>query len=335
MLGMLLGLLPLATLYGCGGIGPDVIKLTGGLREPVFLVEGGARRIEMVLLVRNDGNRRLRVFSANGGCSCRQVDQSVFPRDLVSGEQLKVPFAYDLGRGSYPVAANFTFDTDRGSIPLVVPFYPLSGHQLEPEAPACLAIGDAEGWDFDLIHRSIFKTGGTADQTKLMTPPQLDARVTETHTGLVAGAPGFSFKDITYHLSLKDRRMGLHKAVILLIGPDGSTLAESSAVWNRVPFLSSVPERVALGGRPVRVFLRCPDETVELTKVLSAPPGTRAVVSSAREVTVIPADDYKGTISGTVEVGTTSADRSPLRFPVVRYVSQGSVAVPRLKTGGL
>ncbi len=49
---------------------------------------------------------------------------------------------------------------------------------------------------------------------------------------------------------------------------------------------------------------------------------------------MIPADDFKGTISGTVEVGTTSADRSPLRFLVVRYVSQGNVAGRPSNIGG-
>jgi hypothetical protein len=119
--------------------------------------------------------------------------------------------------------------------------------------------------------------------------------------------------------------MGQFKEVIYLLGPEGfgprgSSLAESSVVWKRVPFLSSLPERVSLGERPMRVFLRCPDESVELTDILSAPLGIKAVVSSPRELIVKLDGKVRTTIDGTIEVGTTAKGRPPLRVPVVHYV---------------
>jgi hypothetical protein len=74
-----------------------------------------------------------------------------------------------------------------------------------------------------------------------------------------------------------------------------------------------------LGLRPARVFLRCPDESVELTGVVSAPEGIKAVVSSTRELTVMLDDDAPGIIDGVVEVATTAEGRGPLRIPIVRY----------------
>ena len=65
----------------------------------------------------------------------------------------------------------------------------------------------------------------------------------------------------------------------------------------------------------------CPDQGVELTKVLSEPGGVKAVVSSTREVTVMPGEHGPGIVSGTIEVGPTAVGRAPLRIPVVRYHS--------------
>ncbi len=90
-------------------------------------------------------------------------------------------------------------------------------------------------------------------------------------------------------------------------------------VWQRVPYLSSTPAKINLGSRPIRAFLRCPDEAVELTRVLSAPRGIKAVVSSTREVTVAADGDAPEIMSGSVEIGTTAQNRPPLRIPVVRY----------------
>ncbi len=69
----------------------------------------------------------------------------------------------------------------------------------------------------------------------------------------------------------------------------------------------------------IRTFLRCPDDGVELTKILSVPAGIKAVVSSTRQVTVSLADNAPGVIDGVIEIGTTAEGRPPLRLPVVRY----------------
>jgi hypothetical protein len=90
-------------------------------------------------------------------------------------------------------------------------------------------------------------------------------------------------------------------------------------VWRRVEYLSAMPDRAFMGPRTLRVFLRCPDERVELTQVLSTPKGVRAIVSSPLEVNVMLTDDAPPIIDGVIIVGTTAKDRPPLRIPATRY----------------
>lgn len=113
--------------------------------------------------------------------------------------------------------------------------------------------------------------------------------------------------------------MGLQRAAIALRDEHGDVLIEVPVVWTRVEFLSAIPDRVTLGPRPIRVFLRCPDEGVEMTRVRSAPDGIKAVISSTREITIRLAEGAPDVIAGTVEVETSARGRLPLSIPVVRY----------------
>ena len=81
----------------------------------------------------------------------------------------------------------------------------------------------------------------------------------------------------------------------------------------------------------MRVFLRCPDQAVELTKILATPPGIKAVISSPSELTVTLEPGAPGVIDGVVEVATTAEGRPPLRVPVVRYApAVASASAPKL-----
>jgi hypothetical protein len=147
----------------------------------------------------------------------------------------------------------------------------------------------------------------------------------------VGGAPELAYEDTTYRVVIKDSEAGLHRDNLAIKDGD-RTSVEASVSWERVAYLSAAPAKVILGSRPVRVFLRCPDESVELTDVRSAPEGIKAVVSSTRELTVRLAPDAPGVIEGHIEVATTAEGRPPLRVPVVRYapgIRQGSQSAAR------
>lgn len=311
----------LISLNGCGARTPPVIKLTGRVEPSTFLFNKGPDPVKLKFVVRNEGTIPLTLLSSEGDCSCRQLDKSSFPITLRPSEEAVVPFGAQLSLASQIVTARFTFETPNGAIPVMASFHPLARHQFSPESAAYNSIVEDEAWGFELTHREIFRTNDHPEPVELAIPSAVSMRKTSTYTGLVAGAEGYSFTDETYRVDVTSREKGLHKEEIILTNPDRTKRAVCAVVWKRVPFLSSVPERVTLGKRPARAFLLCPDDAIELKRVLSTPPGVKAVVSSTRELTLMLADGFDGPINGTVEVSTTSHDHPLLSVPVVRYVS--------------
>ena len=146
--------------------------------------------------------------------------------------------------------------------------------------------------------------------------------------GQVHGARGYSYRDTTYKLVLANRQMGLRNAELRLMETGQEPLAKSRLSWKRVPYVSPVPDRVSLPKGPIRVFLRCPDDGVELTRVITTAVGVKAIISSPRQLTLSPDEGYQGTIDGVVEVETTAVGHPPLRVPVVRYVPAGAMGSP-------
>jgi hypothetical protein len=132
----------------------------------------------------------------------------------------------------------------------------------------------------------IFESGVSPPAVRIDAPPTLAVVTGGIHGGQVAGASGLSYQDQTYHVRLRDREMGLHKEIVRVLGSNDSVLAQSTVVWKRIPYLSSIPERVSLSHRPIRVFLRCVDDTIELTKVRSIPPCVKALITSPREISI-------------------------------------------------
>jgi len=144
----------------------------------------------------------------------------------------------------------------------------------------------------------------------------------------------YKFRDTSYLVSLTDHAMGSHRAELRLRGRStAQPILSVPVVWQRIPFVSSIPDRVVLGTRPIRVFLRCSDESVELTRVVSSPPGVKAVLSSPRELVVQPTDYSPDVLDGVIVVGTTAADRPSLDIPLVRYQPTQTTRQARPATG--
>ena len=172
---------------------------------------------------------------------------------------------------------------------------------------------------FDLVHREVFERGKPHAEASLQVPPQFSMECTGSHETDLLEDRGLVYVDKSYRLTLRNKDYGLNKSVVRLNGLGDGGIVESAIVWQRSPYLSSIPAELHIGTRSLRAFLRCPDEAVELTRVLSAPAGIKAVVSSPREITVMAENVAPETIDGVVEVGTTATDRPPLRIPVTRY----------------
>lgn len=316
MLGIFLGIVLVA---GCQRFEQPRIGLTASFTQKAFIYDSYNDIISSSILIRNDGNQALRLFDVNGGCSCRKVDKSQLPTTIRPRGVLSLPISF-IDKGQYGrQQVQFTISTDHGTLAAFADLYAIPRHHLSPPGITINATSGVEDEPVSFVHRAVFPTSSPRIMTRLQVPDEIVVTRVGTHTGRIADQPGFSYEDTTYEMRLRDSDLGLHKAIMILKDQDGRSLRELPVVWNRRPYLSPSPERIALGPRPARIFLRCPDDEVELTKILSAPRGIKAVVSSTNEVTVGLTEDAPEIIEGTVEVGTTARERPPLRIPVVRY----------------
>jgi hypothetical protein len=318
------GLLALvaAALYnlpGCGTVGPPVVKVTGAFQQNVVPIEPTTYDLPMTLVVRNDGNQTLRVFRVDGGCSCRKVDEGSLPVDLKPGQSHGLSVRLSITPATQPHHSPFTLQTDKGVLGIGPMFFALVSDEFEPADVAAPYLSETDDWTFDFKYRGIRRADSPSPRPEVKFPDEFTVTKAGSKSGAVAAAADYTYEEDTYVLTLKDRALGGHRSAITLVSPQGQVLREAKVDWKRVPFLSSVPDRLILGRHPVRAFLRCPDESVELTKVLSIPAGVKAVVSSARALTVTLADNAPGIVDGIVEVGTTDQRRPPLRVQVVRY----------------
>ena len=125
------------------------------------------------------------------------------------------------------------------------------------------------------MHREVIERGKPRIETSLQVPQQFSIECTASRETGILDDSKIAYLDKSCRLTLRDDTYGLNKSVVKLSGFSDGGVVESAIVWERVPYLSSVPAKVSLGTHPLRVFLRCPDETVELTKVLSSPRGIR------------------------------------------------------------
>jgi hypothetical protein len=311
----------LLLITGTGCTRPDepAVKLTGQLSPSQFLCDLNDRDFALSLLVRNEGNQRIRLLGASAGCSCRQVEQSRFPCDLSPGLELNLSVSMTNNRRSTPQNMLFSFQTSQGNVEVPVSLHVLMKHQFDPESFGRGSLTEGEDWNFEVLHRVVAPAGQNVGDFELRLPPGFEAKKVKSVGGAVAAAPEFQFFDTTYKISLVDFALGMRKDVVRIVDRDRRPVLEAPVVWQRVSYLSTSPERVVLGARPVRLFLRCPDESIELVQVLRVPIGIKAVISSVRELTVLPTEAAPAVINDFIEVGTTAPKSPPLRIPVVRY----------------
>ena len=307
------------SLTGCVNSQSPAIKLTGSLKETRVLLKSTVRNLPVTLVVRNDGNIPIKLFSANGGCSCRKVEQSGFPTLLAPGAMMAIGVDVQVGRSSSPQAFRFEFESDHGKLEVAVPFFALFEHQFDPESFSA-SLNEGEEGSFAFTHRSIHRGEAVKSSATVRFPEALRAQVVNTTGGTVGGAPEFPYEDVTYQITIADQRLGTRREVIELVEND-QIVIEASVVWKRASYLSTIPERVVLGSRPIRVFLRCTDEDVEFVKVFKNPSHLDVTIVSPREISImanqsrLEQDSEKEWV---VEVLTSSPKQRTLKFPVTR-----------------
>lgn len=321
------------TFAGCGHSSSPIVRLSASFTETRFVYDAAEPVLTLTLMARNTGTQPLKIFRVSAGCSCRRVDHSKLPAVIPPGENLRLSTQIQNRADSSPQTFNFQFDTDCGPLMAPATLYALPNHQFYPASVTLNGLYEGEDASCDLVHREV-KAGRPVQGVRLQFPATFTAQLTRQSEGPVAGAPELTYKETAYHLIVKDRGLGLHKELITLMDAGGRKITEVPVVWNRSDFLSSVPDRVILGKRPVRVFLRCPDPTVELERILSSPGGVRAVIASPREITVTTVDGCPAVIDGVIEVQTNAKGRGPLRVQTVRYTPGASERLSSLAREG-
>jgi hypothetical protein len=281
----------------------------------------------LTLAITSRGDQPIEIQSIDGGCTCREIDHTKLPATLQPGETKRFSVRFRDNRSYTLKGINFTLNTDRGELRVTPTLFALPRFGISPDSLSNL-LDEDDKWSFDVTFREVFRASEVSHPTDVIKPDGFSLSKVDSRSGPIEGATEFSFRDTVYKLTLEDRTFGAHKGSITFNDKlNGETVASGPILWERRTFISAVPARVVLGPRPVRVFLRCRDEEVELTKVLSTPRGVLAVVSSPREVSVRLAPDAAPIIDGVIEVATTAAEpRAPLNIPVVRY--QPNVGAP-------
>lgn len=314
---------------GCGRTMSPMIKLNASYKNTTVYTDPGSRNIAMQMLIQNSGNLPLKLHGVDGGCTCRKVDNSIFPLNLKPGESMNVDISITSTSASSPQSSQFLINTDKGNFTVQVPYFVVLSHQFDPEIITNNSLNEENTWTFELTHRHIYLIGNNPDDFSIEFPSSFQIEKIGTSGGLVGSLNNYKYSDTKYKLILTDRSLGMHKNVIVLRNSEGRVIHETPIVWNRVPYLSTAPERVAIATRPVRVFLRCPDDQVELLKVLSVPKGVKAVITSTRELTVMLDEHPPEILRGEIEVQTSAQGKPPLKFMVVRYAP--SIPKPQSK----
>lgn len=313
-------------IAGCGTSAQPVVRLTARFTPERLIYDSRTSVLPLTLAVKNEGTLPIQIFNINGGCSCRKVDRTKLPSRIRPGEEMQVTVHFQSNKLHDPQKYVFQFETDHGLLGAPAMLLALPNHYLTPASIALTSLIDVEEGKFELTHQSVLRSGQAAPPSELVVPPPLHKEEIQTRQGRVVGASEFVAIDKTVRITIKDSALGLHRAEIFLRTSEGDQLASVPITWRKVPFLSSTPDRVVLGRRAVRVFLRCPDEAVELKEIRSVPRGVRATIRSTHEMTIEHDDSAGGSIDGSVEVLTTADSHPPLRIPVVRYAPEASVS---------
>jgi hypothetical protein len=309
---------------GCKPITKPIAKISAAFKDGRVITDPADKEFRLDLIMRNDGNVPLTINSVNGGCSCRRVDQSKFPLAITPGGLQSVDVSLAVGRYSSASDFRFEFDTNRGMLYAPVSCLMLVRHQFDPDSLMFNLLETAD-LDFELKHIMIWRGIENRPSVSLRLPSPFEVQKISSESHPVGAAPEFMSEQTVYRITRpkRDELNGIHREVIQLVNEQETALREIPLVWRRRSFVSSSPERVALSDRPVRVFLSCDDDNVELTRVVSAPNGIKAIVSSPKEITVSLDRSATDQVDGLVVVETNAASRESLKVPVQRYHGAG------------
>lgn len=254
--GVLVLMLPLACGFtGCSKAEPTPrIAITFKSANVIYSCGKGPLTLEAT--VTNRGNVPLRILKVHGGCSCRRVDNRQFPHSLQPKEGLSLSVIFDERRQSGPQVLDMSAETDHGTLraPVRISFFP--DNVIKPTQASVHLTENEEGQPISIIHEQLVKSKDTP-AVDISVPTALKCTKISSVDRPFDEEPDLIQRTTEYAISIKSRQLGLFKERIILTDKGTGLQSEFSILWKRVPFLSSIPEKVFLipGGRGVRVFL--------------------------------------------------------------------------------
>lgn len=294
-------------------------QLSAGFEKMPVVVRAASPGVELPLHLDNNGNTDIEISKIDGGCTCRKFEGVQLPLRLSAGANVTLTAKLTGSKNFNPTILNLALHTSNGVLSVPAEMNTMQDHVISPSVLTFSSIeGEQSILEGEIIHRAIFRAGDAVEKTSLRIPSHLEIIKTETESGPIGAVQDLMYSDTKYLVKLKDRRIGTFKDTITLQDSQGAAAVEVPVAWQRSPFLSSIPERVVLFKRPARVFLRCPDEAVELKRIVSCPAGMRAVIASPREISVSIVNDQKqASGDSAIVVETTHDKHGILKIPVV------------------
>jgi hypothetical protein len=305
----------------------SIPKLEVKFIEPFILYNPSESLLNMKVAITNSWDHSLVLVDADAGCSCRQLDKSVFPLKLAPGQSQTLTLSYKPKDLMEPEYLAFTISTTIGTMKCGAPLFTLPKHALSPKSLYLIYNENDGKQTCEVIHRTIVPKDTAFDSVVMRGPDEdrgLSCVLDSIKEDKLSDDPPLRFRDTTYVVTVSATKFGTYKDELRLVRSNGRLdvpLVSLPVVWKCTPFLSSTPEKIILGDRPTRAFLRCPDEKIELVKILSSPKGVKILITSSRELTVYAGEDIPGVLDDYVTVQTSAPEPSILRIPIVRYTS--------------
>ena len=189
-------------LSGCGS--RPIAMLNASFLPERMIYDASKPALDLDLVVNNAGNRSVRIFSVNAGCSCRHVDTSKLPDTIRPGEDLKLRVSMNGGPNFSAQRFIFSFETDQGPLSSPVNLVALPNHSISPSSISLAGLyeGIEEKDEFvELMHREIQDPTVDKEKTDLIFPTDFFVELISTRKGIVAEAPEYSYVDTTYRIS--------------------------------------------------------------------------------------------------------------------------------------
>jgi hypothetical protein len=275
---------------------------------------------DLKLIVKNTGAHPVNILKVDGGCSCRRIEQTSLPFVLPVDSELSLPINMQNKRTSGTQSIAFKFESDHGTIHANCDILILQALITSPDSISMSIYENASKDDagFAFVVRQVVRSGENQKPVHidLGISGDIGIRQTSKTNSDLAGAATYKLEETTFEGTILNKQSGFHKTILRLTA--GEQIVEMPVVFNIIPFISTVPDKLILTQSPSRVFMRCPDDSIEFGSIVSSPEGILAVIVSPRELRISIRPEYSKAINGVIMTKTLIGSHM-MNIPVSYY----------------